>query len=192
MICNYNSPESIQWPHTPGECFSPSFVPGNSKPINFTEARSRTRLPGPGRVGLSLLDHLPPQCVPWHCDEGHWDKGTGQWPPGPGRRVPDPLGCPARGMPKSQEGGDEQRAGACAAPLLHPCVPPCPRQPCHCSRCPEDARGIPGEAAPGSVPSPAPPGRGVPCPSPWDTRTRPQTQLGRAQDTRPWGHPVNV
>lgn len=53
MICNYNSPESIQWPHTPGECFSPSFLPGNSNPINFTEARSKTRLYGPGGVGLS-------------------------------------------------------------------------------------------------------------------------------------------
>lgn len=129
MICNYNSPESIQWPHTPGECFSPPFVPGNSKPINFTEARSRTRLLGPGRVGLSLLDHLPPQCVPRRCDEGHWDKGTGQWPPGPGRRVPAPLGCPARGMPKSQEGGTSSVPGLGQHPSCTPVCHPAPGSP---------------------------------------------------------------
>lgn len=46
-------------PHVRRAGFSPSFVPGTSKPINFTEARSKTLLTRPEGWVISVLNHFP-------------------------------------------------------------------------------------------------------------------------------------
>lgn len=101
MICNYNSPESIQWPHTPGECFSPSFLPGNSNPINFTEARSKTRLRRSDGVGLSPHSITASQECPAALVMRDVGMGDGAQL-SPGRHVPALLGRP------TSHRGDEQ------------------------------------------------------------------------------------
>lgn len=134
MICNYNSPESIQWPHTPGECFSPSFLPGNSNPINFTEARSKTRLRRSDGVGLSPHSITASQECPAALVMRDVGMRMGHSP------VLAAVCQLCSDAPSPTEGMSNAQVGSVPpAPNTATRLQPQPRQQCHC--CPTASRG---------------------------------------------------